>query len=167
MRKHITTIFISLFFCILLGSVANASTMIFFDNSSCPSDSFMKAIAGVQFDILGDVEASSFKHNFPAGWLFMPTGSTVSAFDGGGNNSLATGLLGTFDNNVILRNWALSDQAGKSYQIPDFSVTSKLVGTDFHYQITAPSCAVPIPGAVWLLGSGLIGLAGYARKKRS
>ena len=25
---------------------------------------------------------------------------------------------------------------------------------------------VPIPGAVWLLGAGLIGLAGYSRKKR-
>jgi hypothetical protein len=27
--------------------------------------------------------------------------------------------------------------------------------------------AVPLPGAVWLLGSGLLGLAGIGRRRRS
>ncbi|HKJ10104.1 MAG TPA: VPLPA-CTERM sorting domain-containing protein, partial [Gammaproteobacteria bacterium] len=30
--------------------------------------------------------------------------------------------------------------------------------------LTAPA-AVPLPGAVWLFGSGLVGLAGFARRR--
>ena len=39
--------------------------------------------------------------------------------------------------------------------------TVSLQGQD---PLAAPSSVVPVPGAVWLLGSGLFGLAGFARK---
>ncbi|MDX2486916.1 MAG: VPLPA-CTERM sorting domain-containing protein, partial [Gammaproteobacteria bacterium] len=33
--------------------------------------------------------------------------------------------------------------------------------------ITTPEGVVPVPSAVWLFGSGLIGLVGVARRKRA
>ncbi|MBU1056545.1 MAG: VPLPA-CTERM sorting domain-containing protein [Proteobacteria bacterium] len=36
---------------------------------------------------------------------------------------------------------------------------------DLNFHIVSSSSTVPIPGAVWLLGSGLIGLVGIRRKK--
>ena len=47
----------------------------------------------------------------------------------------------------------LGGPAGEKYEV-------NLTGGNIH----CPT--VPIPGAVWLLGAGLIGLAGYSRKKR-
>ena len=39
--------------------------------------------------------------------------------------------------------------------------------TDFTRAVWTQSSVVPIPAAVWLFGSGLIGLVGFARRKKS
>lgn len=39
-------------------------------------------------------------------------------------------------------------------------------GYTYNYDISASVSSVPVPAAVWLFGSGLLGLAGIARKKR-
>jgi len=43
---------------------------------------------------------------------------------------------------------------------------SGLEGTMFFLNITGTISAVPVPGAVWLFGSGLIGLIGAARRRK-
>ena len=49
--------------------------------------------------------------------------------------------------------------AGNSYAIEFGSVTGEVYGVDL-----AP---IPVPAAVWLFGSGLIGLVGVARRKKA
>lgn len=48
------------------------------------------------------------------------------------------------------------------YSTTNLGTTSTLV---FHSEIPALPAAVPVPAAVWLLGSGLIGLAAVARRR--
>ena len=43
------------------------------------------------------------------------------------------------------------------------SATSATASFDYDLQLTA----VPVPAAVWLFGSGLIGLVGFARRKKA
>jgi len=45
----------------------------------------------------------------------------------------------------------------------DFINVSFQYGTSFD----EPNVVVPVPAAVWLFGSGLLGLVGIARKRRS
>lgn len=53
--------------------------------------------------------------------------------------------------------WAQADET--------WTFTAKLDGVET--SLTAERAATPIPGAVWLLGSGLVGLVGLKRRKRS
>jgi hypothetical protein len=58
------------------------------------------------------------------------------------------------------------------YLASDFSFNSLFTSFDdygnlFGDWITVEVTAIPVPAAVWLFGSGLIGLAGVARRKKS
>ncbi|NOU15464.1 MAG: VPLPA-CTERM sorting domain-containing protein [Methylococcaceae bacterium] len=46
------------------------------------------------------------------------------------------------------------------------TATNGAIGVD-NIKIAANVSAVPVPGAVWLLGSGLAGLVGLQRRKKS
>ncbi len=65
-----------------------------------------------------------------------------------------TGSLSAGSYNLIVE--AISDADGVSYAYDIGSAYG-----DFGLELTA----VPVPAAVWLFGSGLIGLAGFARRK--
>lgn len=44
---------------------------------------------------------------------------------------------------------------------------TSLTGVDFAFLIDADTTIIPIPGAVWLFGSGMLGLIGIARRKKA
>lgn len=90
---------------------------------------------------------------------FAPFGTTNDASNLGGNTGqVATAGLGT----VTLYGLSAADQnLFTTVKIsPEMTATLSTSGLSFS-QITA----VPVPAAVWLLGSGLLGLAGVARRK--
>jgi len=69
------------------------------------------------------------------------------------NNS--NGLIYAVDNNTTLHEFSLSEL---SSCLPECSVAAPP---------PPPPSEVPLPAAVWLFGSGLIGLAGFARRKKT
>ena len=47
---------------------------------------------------------------------------------------------------------------------PDSGIVFGTGGTDYAPYLSVTVSSIPIPGAVWLLGSGLIGIVGIRRK---
>lgn len=70
------------------------------------------------------------------------------------DESINTWIVG---DNIELFNYS-SDDAG-------WNIIGELTMT--YRELAPPPAMVPIPAALWLFGSGLLGLAGLARKKSS
>jgi hypothetical protein len=89
-------------------------------------------------------------------WSFVSGGKTYS-FD-------ATTMSVAFSNKgtLVVEGSGLAKITGFDNSPGDWSVTANNFGTTFSF--SGGSSAVPIPAAVWLLGSGLIGLAIIRRK---
>jgi len=82
----------------------------------------------------------------------------VSTFD----SYTDSNLLSSFDGNSIAGTWSLviwDNYTEDTGTLNAFSFTTN--------GETPPCNAVPIPGAFWLLGSGIIGLVGISRKSSS
>lgn len=97
-----------------------------------------------------------------AGNSFAPFGTTTDVSNLGGNTGqVATAGLGS----VTLYSVSAANPSGGSpgsvTPVLDVSL-STANGLTFSAISTAP---VPVPAAVWLLGSGLLGLAGVSRRK--
>lgn len=52
-------------------------------------------------------------------------------------------------------------------QVIGAGLLNGMTGGQMTYLLTPQAVPVPVPGAVWLLGSGLLGLAGVSRRKKS
>jgi len=92
---------------------------------------------------------------------FAPFGTTTDISNLGGNSGqVATAGLGT----VKLYAASAADQSGGTTATvtPVMQATLSASGLSF-----SSIAAVPVPAAVWLLGSGLLGLAGVSRRKRA
>lgn len=85
-------------------------------------------------------------------WSWVNTNPQMASLNIGGNAS------GTFNNttNAFNISWTHA-----------FTGVPFLTSGSFSLQGTAQLAAVPVPGAMWLFGSGLVGLVGVLRKMRS
>lgn len=123
------------------------------------------------------VSASLSVNNDATLWLFSETGRMLLRDDDAGVGYLPRFSAGLFSAgtpgvyylginlfatgpNFVEGN--LSDWAHFAAPLQTGNYTLALTGTTF---VTSPS-AVPVPAAAWLLGSGLVGLMGVARRKQ-
>jgi hypothetical protein len=136
-------------------------TSVYFDTGGVLMD-----ISGIQFTIVstGLASTSDFVASLPTGWLNF---SSNPNFYGVGDNShfLQTGLVGAFTgiaSHIDLNGWKLTDSDFNTlYPNTDFFVLFNSAADS--YTISA----VPIPAAVWLLGSGVVGLVALKRRKKA
>ena len=145
-------VFLSLLLCFLFVQPAYSATIVYFVDGGLD-------VASFDFDVLDiDYHVVDFNGTWPAEWLELSGLDTVSAFDTSSTNSMPTGQVGYFDaDDVWLGNWVIGNQ--------DAVVLTE--GVDYTVSFVGDTytvAAIPIPGAVWLLGSGLIGLVGIRRR---
>jgi hypothetical protein len=98
-----------------------------------------------------------------------PTATSVGVWGGWSNPSLFSGNTGTvaFNPNGVLGHvvgFQWGHDTGTGNQFGTYAATWLLDGNQLTFGTPAP---VPIPAAVYLFGSGLIGLVGLARHKMS
>jgi hypothetical protein len=127
-----------------------------------PGGTFIN-IASFDFSILGPsgTTASNYTASLPADWLDLSSGAVISAFSLG--SSLPSGQIGSFNvDNVLLGNWTFGNQDAVSF-VKDVDYFVNQSGSNY---IVSYNNAVPVPAAVWLLGTGLLGLIGIRRRMK-
>jgi hypothetical protein len=99
-----------------------------------------------------------------AQWSDIGLADSVQLTYAGGSIALVnSGNTGLFSPGVSLTSFTLTpNQGGLNSSFGVITTNTFLKSID----VTATS-AVPIPGAAWLLGSGLTGLVGFARRKKA
>lgn len=125
------------------------------------------------YDTALTVNASNIININPVSWSIS---QDVNA--GGGFGKFEFQLSGTGNSRTELLNFSISNVAGDS--INDYAISSILKPSSDEFFAAhiagygvnggdsaqfAGSSPVPVPAAVWLFGSGLIGLVGVARRK--
>lgn len=87
-------------------------------------------------------------------------GDISTAMDFAAGQVCCTGLNSPNSfNGGLLTLWGVNNTPELATYFPDFA--DPLFGLDLRLELTA----VPVPAAVWLFGSGLLGLAGMARRR--
>jgi len=142
--------------------------------SISPTANFGMQTFSFNYDTALTVSAANITDIDPASWTI-----SQNANAGGGFGKFEFELSGSGSSRTDLMSFSISGVTGDS--IWDYAIGSTLkpssgeffaahiAGFDETYGVTsaqfAGSTAVPVPAAVWLFGSGLIGLAGVTRRK--
>ena len=168
-----------------LNGNVNDDGSVHFKVTGCCDDNFLGTHSETgEYDLLvffgvdfySDVDFLSFQGLTPGVALRAETFSTDSAFDTAlgwfdetgalleSDDDGAGGLLSRLD--VIVPNNGILNFAVTGYENSDFDGTIHTQEGD--YQLTlGPVNEVPVPAAVWLFGSGLLGLIGVAQRKKA
>lgn len=104
------------------------------------------------------------KDNSSFGINFNPfqTSTDMSNWGGGTGQVATAGLTTSGPGSLIYAATAANGAGAQAVFTQPYDVSFTSSGLTFTAASTAP---VPVPAAVWLLGSGLLGLAGVARRK--
>ena len=114
----------------------------------------------------------------PMAWDFNGGGSWVNSFTTGPSSGDETGgvMTGTID---ITINWygynfaqsnnftGTGDGSNFSIAWTALAVGGAIDGQTGTYNVTGTYSVVPVPAAAWLMGSGLLGLVGIARRRKA
>ena len=77
------------------------------------------------------------------------------------------GLFGTH-NFVLSGSQTNSDDGNDEWAFQGFAGEESIIGYfNAEDEITSGAAAIPVPAALWLFGSGLLGLVGIARRKKA
>ncbi len=117
--------------------------------------------SGTPFEFIYNEVAETLLSQGTEYWILANCGNRSYEFNVQGFN--APGISVTSNLQLLAGAPPLSGDIGSGYNIEDdtFPLTGFL-GPNFRYEPTV----VPIPGAVWLLGSGLVGLVGLRRRNK-
>lgn len=150
------------------SSVLTATTISGTGSTSGTQDSFLQgAFATSYFDVTFSVDEStpfSLTGQLDADSYFGTL--SVSLYENGINIFSYDPFDATTAGFVSLYSYSGQLFTGNTYQLVAVSADSELgVGYDEEWQLNLQISDVPIPAAVWLFASGLLGLVGMARRK--
>jgi hypothetical protein len=94
---------------------------------------------------------------------FVGTGPGISNCTGGGAQGL---VCGPAQAGTPPLDYVLTSTGANTYNLVIHLGTQAALTTQT-FSLTATAPAVPVPAAAWLFGSGLLGLAGTARRRRN
>lgn len=113
-----------------------------------------------QFYPLGAAPAATMTMNTGAGCNGLSLATVVNAYTITTNfSALGTCTTGMADDGI-------GGSPMSSSAFGGFNANFDILGVHFDSMVMTPTEVVPVPAAVWLFGSGLLGLAGIARRKK-
>lgn len=148
----------------LTTSTANATTVGATTNGTLAGFSLVDTgfVADVNFKLIGsdsaistNAEASYFEAAFDT-WSYNTTWTTTAGIGQSMNFYYLANSGSTTTFTTRVRPATLTEFAGQWTLAQDGTLT---------YAAAVPPSAVPVPAAVWLLGSAMVGLVGVARRK--
>jgi len=137
-------------------------------------------IPGVQPSVIDVWNVSGLSDNTKEGTHWTSSPANILSDDGAGNVTIdLSGLaLNTGGQNIFLEGTGVAQMVcaidcsnGDSYTLDYTAIVpqgdpSNFGGVLYQLHLEGTVAAVPVPAAVWLFGSGLLGLAGVARRTR-
>ena len=166
MKKIIFAIFCTLMLMTITICQSEASTTyeLVFTNINYGAINDADKIAGFESNIVGgDWQVGTISSPYESAWFIDNLSSSGGTFFGGADDSDTQDVW--LENGIFATIISLNDNPLSIINMDPYKYSNG--GASYTGAYTAqlnPTAAVPIPGALWLLGSGLIGMVGVRRK---